>query len=193
MKMSSEDRQLRKLAEQEREQRDILERIEKGIQETRDGARLHWAPDKQRYAVIPRQVDSQLRWTHLLERGFENMLFVAQYSYDAFGRMIITLLNMIPDMDMDDKFNEEVSNATMTVKVATGKYRGYGGSIREVFEEATEYDYHKLLRAMVSLLRRRGLYATPRLWDEHVAEMFWQRQGENKPVERDDKGRYVKK
>ena len=180
----AENKELRKLAEEERNKRDIDERIQAGVMETRDGQHLTWAPDRKRYAIIPRTVDASLSWTHLLERAFENMLFVAQYSYDAFGRMITTILNMIPENDMDDQFKQDVSVATMTVRIATGQYRGHGGSTREIYEEATEYDYHKLLRAMVSLLRRRGLYTTPKLWDEHVTEVFWKREGQNKPVVR---------
>lgn len=178
----SEEKELRKLAEEERKKRDIEERISEGVMETRDGQHLTWADDRKRYAIIPRTVDARLNWTHLLERAFENMEFVAQYSYDAMGRMIIMILNMIPDEDMDDKFKEEIANATMTVKVATGKYRGHGGSTREIYEEATEYDYHKLLRAMVSLLRRRGLFTTPKLWDSHISEVFWKREDEQEPV-----------
>lgn len=178
----SEDRDLKRLAEARKQQEDTQERIMDGIMETKEGDHLTWSPDKSRYATIPRTVDASLRWTHLLERAFENMLFVAQYSYEAFGRMIITILNMIPSNDMDDAFNEQVAGATMTVKYATGKYGGQGGSTYEIYDEVTEHDYYKLLRAMVSLLRRRGLYTTPRLWDSRVSEVFWKREGENAPV-----------
>jgi len=50
-------------------------------------------------------------------------------------------------------------------------------------DEAVEYDHLKILRAIVGLLRRRGLYTLPRLWEEHVSEVFWKRSGKNKPVE----------
>jgi len=180
----SENKELRRLAEEERKKRDAEERIEKGIMQTREGEHLTWAPDKKRYAFIPRVVDARLNWSHLLERAFENASFVAQYSYDAFARMTIIILQHIPPEDMDDKFKGEVEEATFKVKVPTGRYGGFGGGTYEIMEEATDYDVLKIFRAIVGLLRRRGLYTLPRLWDEHVSEVYWKREGENPPVER---------
>ena len=192
-----EDKELRKLAEARKKQEDIEERIKKGIMETKEGEHLTWAPDKKRYAMIPRTVDARLDWSHLLQRAFENASFVAQYSYDAFARMTIIILQHIPPEDMDDKFKEEVEEATIKVKIPTGRYGGFGGQTYEIMDEATDYDVLKIFRAIVGLLRRRGLYTLPRLWDEHVSEVYWKREGENAPVERKDenfeKGKVKKK
>ena len=187
-----EDKALRKLAEERRKQEDTAERIEKGIMETKEGEHLTRSPDKSAYMIIPRTVDASLNWTHLLERAFENMSFVAQYSYDAFARMVIVILQHIPEEDMDDKFKEEIEKATFKVKIPTGRYGGFGGGTYEIMDIATEYDHLKILRAMVSLLRRRGLYTLPRLWDEHVSEVFWKREGKNKPVERKEDAEFRK-
>ena len=186
MKMSEdkENRELKKLAEKERRLQDIEGRIQKGIVQSKEGEHLTWSPDKEQFLIIPRTVDASLNWSHLLERAFENMSFVAQYSYDAFARMVIVILQHIPEEDMDEKFEGEVEKATFKVKIPTGRYGGFGGQTYEIMDEAVEYDHLKILRAMVSLLRRRGLYTLPRLWEEHVAEVFWKRSGKNAPVER---------
>ena len=170
------EEKLRKLAEQRRKI-ETEERILKGKMQTKEGSRIYASPDKKQYGIIPRTVNASLNWTHLLERAFENASFVAQYSYDAFARMVIVILQHIPEEDADDKFNEEVAKATFKVKVPTGRYGGFGGQTYEIMEEAIEYNHLKIFRAIVGLLRRRGLYSIPRLWDEKVSEVFWSKEG----------------
>lgn len=51
-------------------------------------------------------------------------------------------------------------------------------------ETVKEYDHLRIFRAIVNLMRRRGTIVTPRLWEENLTEVFWKREGKNKPVER---------
>lgn len=179
----SEEKELRKLAEERRQQQEAGERLLRGILETKDGQRIHPSPDNKKFAVMPRSVDAHLDWVKLLEGAFANAFFVAQYSYEAFERMTTIILNMVPEEDTDEQFREEVSKATMTTKVPTGRYGGFGGSTYEIVETLTEYNPLEILRSIVNLLRRRGLTATPRLWQERMSEFYWAREGQNAPVE----------
>jgi len=182
--MFSEDKELRKLAEEQRKQQELEERLRKGILETREGHRIFPSPDRSRFGVVPRTVNAQLNWEHLLERAFENASFVAQYSYDAFCRMVIVLLQHIPEEDQDEQFKEEIEKATIITKYPTGRYGGFGGNTYEIMETVKEYDYLRIFRAIVNLLRRRGVIVTPRIWEENLTEVFWKREGKNKPMER---------
>jgi hypothetical protein len=179
----SEERNLRKLAEERRTQQEAGERLLKGILETKDGSRIHPSPDSKKFAVMPRSVDAHLKWVQLLEGAFANAYFVAQYSFEAFERMVTIILNMIPEEDTDETFREEVSKATIITRIPTGKYGGFGGGTYEIVETVKEYDPLAIHRAIVNLLRRRGLTITPRLWEEKPTEMYWAREGENAPVE----------
>jgi len=180
----SEDRKLRKLAEERRREAELQEAMASG--QTRDGKRVYPSPDRKRVGIIPRTISEKLNYTLLLQKQIDNCEFVAQYSYCAFARSVIVLLNMIPEEDTDDLFKEEVQNATFKVRIPTGRYGGFGGQTYEITEEVTEYDHLKIFRAVINLLRRRGLYETPKLWDEKNVEVYWTRSGENKDVVRQD-------
>lgn len=171
------DEEIRKRAEARRKH-EIEARMLAGVLETKDGKRIYPSPDKKQYGIIPRTISEKLNYTLLLQKQIDNCEFVAQYSYDAFARSVIVLLNMIPEEDQDEKFEEEVANATFKVKVPTGRYGGFGGSTYEIMHEAIEYDHLKIFRACINLLRRRGLYETPKLWDETRHEVIWSEKGE---------------
>ena len=178
------EQELKRLAEERRRAQEISQRLEQGFTQTRDGRRIYASPDRKKATVVSRTVDVKLRWEHLLERAFENASFVGQYSYDAFARMTVILLQHIPEEDMDEKFTEEIDKATILTKYPTGRYGGFGGQTYEIMETVKEYDHLRIFRAIVNLMRRRGIIETPRLWDENQTEVFWKREGKNKPVER---------
>lgn len=180
----SEDKDLKRLAEERRKAQEISDRLQQGYTQTRDGKRIYPSPDGKKATVVGRTVNAQLRWEHLLERAFENASFVGQYSYDAFARMTIILLQHIPEEDQDDQFKEEINKATILTKYPTGRYGGFGGQTYEIMETVKEYDHLSIFRAVVNLMRRRGTIVTPRLWEENLTEVFWAREGSNRPVER---------
>jgi hypothetical protein len=185
MKMS-EDPRLRRLADQRKRDQELESAIASGATQTRDGKRIYRSPDGKRAGLVPRTISEKLNYTLLLQKQIDNCEFVGMYSYEAFSRSVIILLQMIPEEDQDELFKEQVKKATYRVRVPTGKYGGFGGQTYEIHEEATEYDHLKIFRAVIDLLRRRGLYETPKLWDENQTEVFWTRSGENPPVQRND-------
>lgn len=164
----SEDKKLRKLAEERKRQQDAQARLMKGVLQTKDGQRIYSNQDKTKYAVMPRSVDAQLNWVSLLEGAFANAYFVAQYSFEAFERMVTIILNMIPEEDTDEQFREEIAKATVITRIPTGRYGGFGGSTYEIVETVKEYDPLAIHRAIVNLLRRRGMTVTPRLWKRRI-------------------------
>lgn len=121
----------------------------------------------------------------MIQKQIDNCEFVAQFDYEGFARSVIVLLNMIPEEDQDEMFIEEIGNATFKVLVPTGRYGGHGGMTYEIMEDTIEYDHLRIFRACINLLRRRGLYTLPKLWDETQVEVFWKREGENREVIRD--------
>lgn len=177
----AEDKELKRLAEEKRKQEELQQRIQQGITETKTGERINVSPDGSRFGVIGRTVNDKIEYGMLIQKQFDNCCFVGQYSYEAFSRSVIILLNMIPSQERDEQFVEEVANATFPVLIPTGRYRGFGGNIREITKEGKEYDYFKIFSAIVDLLRRRGLSEVPKLWDETRSEMVWTRSmGEDK-------------
>jgi hypothetical protein len=167
-------RDLRKLAE-ERRHSEAQERLLKGVLETHDGQRIHPSPDGKKFAIMPRSVNEQLNWVNLLEGAFANAYFVAQYSFEAFERMVTIILNMIPEEDTDEQFREEIAKATIITRIPTGRYGGFGGSTYEIVETVKEFDPLAIHRAIVNLLRRRGMTVTPRLWEEKQTEFYWEK------------------
>ena len=176
-KLSMRDR-----AEQRRRDNELQEAIERGDTQTRDGKRIYTSEDKKRAGIIPRTISEKLNYTLLLQKQIDNCEFVGMYSYEAFSRSVIILLQMVPSEDQDQIFREQVEKATFKVRVPTGRYGGFGGQVYEITEEATEHNHLKIFRAIIDLFRRRGLYTTPKLWDESLSEIFWKREGENPPV-----------
>lgn len=187
----SKDEEVRKLLEA-KQQRDLMERIAKGEMRTKDGSHIFVSPsdDKgsRKIATLPRQVAEKINFNTVLERLILNIDFVANYSYDAMARGVLVLLQHIPEKDQDEKFKEDIEEAKILVKVPTGQYAGFGGSTYEVMETHVEYDYLKVYRAIIDLLRRRGMYTLPRLWDEQRVGVLWTRQGKRPP----DKDRKIK-
>ena len=180
----SEDRRLRGFAEQRKRQSELEATIASGATQTKDGQRIYKSPDGKRAGLVPRTISEKLNYTYLLQKQIDNCEFVGMYSYEAFSRSVIILLQMIPEEDQDERFREQVEKATYKVRIPTGRYGGFGGQVYEIHQEATEFDHLKIFRAIIDLLRRRGLYETPKLWDENQTEIFWTRSGENPPVKK---------
>jgi len=177
---------LREKAEQRKRQQELQDVIASGASETKRGSRIYRSPDGKKAGIVPRTISEKLNYTQLLQKQIDNCEFVGMYSYEAFARSVIILLQMVLEEDQDQLFCEQVEKATYKVRVPTGKYGGFGGQTYEICEEAIEYDHLKIFRAVIDLLRRRGLYETPKLWDENQTEVFWKREGENPPVQRND-------
>jgi len=148
--------------------REIQKLIQKREKYAKDGARVEYSPDGEAGVKIERHLTEKMDYAHRLERQIENCQFCAMYSYEAFGRSVILLLNMIPEKDQDEQFKEELEQSTVKEKIPTGRYKGFGGMTREVIEERKDYDYFSLFRAIVNLLRRRGM-----MWGEVDVEQFW--------------------
>lgn len=160
---------------EERRKEEIQYSIAQGTMETKDGKRIFTSPDGKRYGTIQRTISEKINYSSLLQRQIDNCMFTAQYSYEAFARSVVVLLNLMPTIDIDEQFSEEVKKSTFQVKIPTGRYGGFGGSTYEIMKTKKEYNYFKILRACIDLLRRRGLYTVPKLWDESQVEMFWSR------------------
>lgn len=175
---------LRDRAEQRKNAQELAAAIESGASQTRDGKRIYKSPDGKRAGIVPRTISEKLNYTLLLQKQIDNCNFVGMYSYEAFARSVIILLQMIPEVDQDEIFREQIQKATFKVRVPTGRYGGFGGQVYEITEEAIEYDHLKILRAIIDVIRRRGLFETPKLWDENQVEVFWKREAENPPVKR---------
>ena len=182
--MSEEE--IKRVLERKRDM-DLEERVALGLSTTKDGQRIFASKsdDKgsRRVTTIPRTVADKINFSNILESLIKNIDFVSNYSYEAMARGVLVLLNHIPEQDMDDQFREDVTNATIKIRVPTGRYGGFGGGTYEIMEEYEEYDFLKIYRAIFNLLRRRGTYTLPRLWDERRVGVLWKREGKNKPVE----------
>lgn len=74
---------------------------------------------------------------------------------------------MLPKEDLDDEFLKELEKCKIIVKEPTGRYAGHGGCQREIVEEVTTFDFFRMLRLIISLLRRRGM-----LWETESTEIF---------------------
>lgn len=181
------DEEVRKALEKKRDM-DLAERVAVGETRTKSGEHIFTSePDKKggiRATTIPRTVADKINFSNILEDLIKNIDFVSNYSYEAMSRGVLVLLNHIPEKDMDPDFREDVANATIKVKVPTGRYGGFGGGTYEIMEEHEEYDFLKIYRAIFDLLRRRGTYTLPRLWDERRVGVLWKREGQNKPVKK---------
>ena len=177
--MSMKDR-----VDERRREDEIRSAIESGASELRDGSKVYTNEDKKRAGIIPRTISEKLNYTLLLQKQIDNCNFVGMYSYEAFARSVIILLQMIPEADQDEIFKEQIQKATFKIRVPTGRYGGFGGQVYEICQEATEFDHLKIFRAIIDVIRRRGLYETPKLWDENQTEIFWTRSGENPPVKK---------
>ena len=175
---------MREKAEERKREQEIRLAIESGASELRDGSKVYTSDDKKRAGIIPRTVADKLNYSLLLQKQIDNVNFVGMYSYEAFSRSVIILLQMIPEADQDEIFKEDIQKATFKVRIPTGRYGGFGGSVYEICQEATEFDHLKIFRAIIDVIRRRGLYETPKLWDENQTEIFWTRSGENPPVKK---------
>ena len=178
---------LRREVEARKREEEMRNAINLGMTELRDGSKLYTSDDKKRAGIIPRTVADKLNYSLLLQKQIDNVNFVGMYSYEAFSRSVIILLQMIPEADQDEMFREDIQKATFKVRVPTGRYSGFGGSVYEVCREATEYDHLKIFRAIIDVIRRRGIISTPKLWDEQQSEIFWKREGENPEVQHTEK------
>ena len=189
--MSDEiDREIKRLLEKKKDM-DLRRRMDEGLTTTRDGQRIFTSePDEKgdrRVATLPRTVADKINFSNILEDMIKNIDFVANYSYEAMSRGVLVLLQHIPEEDMDEQFREDVANATIIIKIPTGRYGGFGGQTYEIMDEVEEYDFLKIYRAIFDLLRRRGTYTLPRLWDERRVGVLWSREGKNKPVKKGKK------
>jgi len=166
------------------DQKRINEQFAEMIQgeQTKDGHRVFRSPDGKRSGTIPRTISDKLNFTYLLQKQIDNCNFVGMYSYEAFARSVIILLQMIPEEDQDETFKEKITKATFKVRIPTGRYGGGGGRVYEICQETREYDHLKIFRAIIDLLRRRGLFESPKLWSETQNEIFWSKAGEKEPV-----------
>jgi len=167
---------------------DLQERLTEGLTQTKDGQHLFTSPDRDkegrgRVSIIPRTVSAQINFSNILEDLIKNIDFVGNYSYEAMSRGVLLLLQHIPEEDQDDQFREDVEKAKYIEKMATGRYGGFGGGTYEIMEEYETYDFLAIYRAIFNLLRRRGTYTLPRLWDERRVGVLFTRRGENAPVE----------
>ncbi len=156
-----------------RRQDEVQERLTKGNLETKDGSRIYPSRDGSRFNVLPRTVADKVNYSYLIQKAIDNCLFCIQYSYEAYARATIALLNCMPNQETDEEFKEEVKNATFKVLIPTGKYGGFGGQTYEITKEAMEYDHFAIFRACINLLRRRGLYTIPQLWNSTRNEVFF--------------------
>ena len=186
------DEEIKETLEKNRD-REIQERLIAGLSETKDGSHIFARDsqgkdifDKKLTAIIPRTVSAQINFSNILEDMIKNIDFVSNYSYDAMCRGVLVLLNHIPDDDADDQFREEVENSKYIEKIPSGRYGGFGGNTYEIMEEHETYDFLGIYRAIFNLLRRRGTYTTPRLWNERKVGVMFTRKGENAPVEHEE-------
>ena len=90
-------------------------------------------------------------------------------SREVFADTIMLLLSMIPRVDWDDEFKNELKSCQEQYTVGTGEYLSdlTHDSEREIPRNVIEYDYMQLLHAIINLLRRKGT-----LWREKQVEVI---------------------
>ena len=88
---------------------------------------------------------------------------------EVFADTVMMLLSMIPRVDWDDAFKDELKSCQENYTVGTGEYLSdlTHDKEREIAKTVTEYDYMQLLHAIINLLRRKGT-----LWREKQVEVI---------------------
>jgi hypothetical protein len=86
-----------------------------------------------------------------------------------YGSSVLMLLSLIPEQDYDEQFKAELNNCTYVTERGTGRYmQGVTHERRtEITIDVTEYDYVMMFKAVINLLRRKGV-----LWREKGIEVI---------------------
>ena len=126
-------------------------------------------PMGDRVASLQKTITEQMDYKHAILRQIEACQFGLLYGWRPFSTNVIMLINMIPEDDKDDQFNEDVENAKVPVEIKTDKRidRTWHSRRGHVYTKGWMKDYFALFRACINLFRRRGM-----LWSETQQEVF---------------------
>lgn len=127
----------------------------------------HIIPMGDKVTTLERTITEQMDYKDAIMRQIDQCRWALLYGYSVFSTNVVMLLNMIPEEDKDEQFNEDIENAK--VGVITWKKSGGRNDVtrKEIYVKVESPDYFALFRACINLFRRRGM-----LWGESKAEVI---------------------
>lgn len=133
-----------------------------------EGVQWFYSPDERKRVPVKRTIDTKLDYKSAVLSQINYCRYAALFGYRAYGTQVVLLLQMIPEEDHDPRFLEDIKDAVIMTDRPTGRYMGFGGETREVIAKDVTYDYHRLYRACINLLKRRGAF-----WETTKVEAIW--------------------
>ena len=118
-------------------------------------------------ATIQRTITEQMNYKDSVLRQIDQTRWALLYGEKPFSLNVLMLMMMIPEVDKDDQFREDLKNANYVTLVNTGKRTYRAGGPSTIYKETLVPDYFAMFEACINLFRRRGL-----LWSESKVEVM---------------------
>jgi len=124
-------------------------------------------PMGNKMATIQRTITAQMNYKDSIMRQIDQTRWALLYGEKPFSLNVIMLVMMIPEVDKDDQFREDLKNAKSKMWVNTGKRHYMAGGASDVYKECWVPDYFAMFEACINLFRRRGM-----LWSQSQVEVM---------------------
>ena len=143
--------------------------IEAWVREQKKKGRI-LVPMGDSVATIDRTVTAQLNYKDSIMRQIDQTRWALLYGEKPFAVNVVMLVMMIPEVDKDDQFKEDLKNSKYKSWVRTGSRTdtsGFFNSRREITQLVWIPNYFTMFEACINLFRRRGM-----LWGQQQVEVM---------------------